>query len=367
MTMNYPPAPEPMASSTFQVDPEMAAQALRGVGSGVGNTLTSLYSLIRHPVTSAEQTIEGIKSLPELYRSIVGASAPADGQLPSALQGLTASGIGELAGSAINPFDLISALRAPEALSKLVIGEKGMQRLGNKSAEIQQIPHSGPGGAARMEIPDDISNYHLSTMPTRAEDSTDTSAWTRLGDIITHPKAFKAYPELADVRVGMLPMDNLGAYYSAYGNHIGMSDELDAVGVKNLLLHEIQHHIQTAEGWDPKTSIGLNYASTLAQAAREKAWQPEKEGARRYLMNYGEAEARVAQHRQDWTAAQRREIPFADHVAAERQRVEDLARDYKGKSEDFYKKAQLGNVMDQMALPSNVKKLIQIQSFDREL
>lgn len=104
----------------------------------------------------------------------------------------------------------------------------------------------------------------------------------RLEDVLDHEELFRAYPQLRHVRVVFdeMPKGVLGSF-SAEGNQITISEELrDAP--QDVLIHEIQHAIQNAEGfakgsnrqyWEEKLTNGDEIQSKGFQEAREKLIQ----------------------------------------------------------------------------------------------
>lgn len=104
----------------------------------------------------------------------------------------------------------------------------------------------------------------------------------RLEDVLDHEELFHAYPQLRHVRVVFdeTPKGVLGSF-SAEGNQITISEELrDAP--QDVLIHEIQHAIQNAEGfakgsnrqyWEEKLTNGDEIQSKGFQEAREKLIQ----------------------------------------------------------------------------------------------
>jgi hypothetical protein len=71
-----------------------------------------------------------------------------------------------------------------------------------------------------------------------------------LSDVLQHPALFAAYPDLANFGVTFVPGKTLNnARGSISGKQILLDDQLPGIDVKSVLLHEIQHGIQTIEGF----------------------------------------------------------------------------------------------------------------------
>lgn len=144
----------------------------------------------------------------------------------------------------------------------------------------------------------------------------------RLEDVLDHEELFRAYPQLRHVRVVFdeTPKGVLGSF-SAEGNQITISEELrDAP--QNVLIHEIQHAIQNAEGfakgsnrqyWEEKLTNGDEIQSKGFQEAREKLIQFQLDEAneevlalRDRLEKAGELDDGFREYDRIWEEAERR-------------------------------------------------------------
>ena len=144
----------------------------------------------------------------------------------------------------------------------------------------------------------------------------------RLEDILDHEELFRAYPQLRHVRVVFdeTPKGVLGSF-SAEGNQITISEELrDAP--QDVLIHEIQHAIQNAEGfakgsnrqyWEERLTNGDEIQSKGFQEAREKLIQFQLDEAneevlalRDRLEKAGELDDGFREYDRIWEEAERR-------------------------------------------------------------
>ena len=144
----------------------------------------------------------------------------------------------------------------------------------------------------------------------------------RLEDVLDHEELFRAYPQLRHVRVVFdeMPKGVLGSF-SAEGNQITISEELrDAP--QDVLIHEIQHAIQNAEGfakgsnrqyWEEKLTNGDEIQSKGFQEAREKLIQFQLDEAneevlalRDRLEKAGELDDDFREYDRIWEEAERR-------------------------------------------------------------
>ena len=144
----------------------------------------------------------------------------------------------------------------------------------------------------------------------------------RLEDVLDHEELFHAYPQLRHVRVVFdeTPKGVLGSF-SAEGNQITISEELRAAP-QDVLIHEIQHAIQNAEGfakgsnrqyWEEKLTNGDEIQSKGFQEAREKLIQFQLDEAneevlalRDRLEKAGELDDGFREYDRIWEEAERR-------------------------------------------------------------
>ena len=144
----------------------------------------------------------------------------------------------------------------------------------------------------------------------------------RLEDVLDHEELFRAYPQLRHVRVVFdeTPKGVLGSF-SAEGNQITISEGLrDAP--QDVLIHEIQHAIQNAEGfakgsnrqyWEEKLTNGDEIQSKGFQEAREKLIQFQLDEAneevlalRDQLEKAGKLDDGFREYDRIWEEAERR-------------------------------------------------------------
>ena len=155
----------------------------------------------------------------------------------------------------------------------------------------------------------------------------------RLEDVLDHEELFRAYPQLRHVRVVFdeTPKGVLGSF-SAEGNQITISEELrDAP--QDVLIHEIQHAIQNAEGfakgsnrqyWEEKLTNGdeiweeaerrgldkkINEYYDLRENYYDQLHKPQRSvPSELYYNTAGEIEARDAANRRPMSSETRKRI-----------------------------------------------------------
>ena len=100
----------------------------------------------------------------------------------------------------------------------------------------------------------EVFTDYVEALDWASEFSVQTSDGMQLGDFLRHDKLFEAYPRLRGVELRFEKLDaGTHGSYSASENTIRLDKSLrDAP--ENVLIHEIQHAIQNAEGFTPGSS-----------------------------------------------------------------------------------------------------------------
>lgn len=161
--------------------------------------------------------------------------------------------------------------------------------------------HRGADGMWRFEISDDQAQLKVGGN-TAAEilDAAALDADTvRVGDVLDHPQLFAAYPHLEHIRVELMPAGEPAIarlMRDATGARMQVRGSVKRAALPSVMLHELQHAIQGAEGFAEGGSRGA-LTSDL-----------DKSGAETYRRLAGEVEARNTQSRQRMTAQQRRAV-----------------------------------------------------------
>jgi hypothetical protein len=122
--------------------------------------------------------------------------------------------------------------------------------------------HRGVDGKMRFEIDDSEAAVH-------AEDLSKYRH-ARLGDVLDHPELMKAYPKLEDIPVTSSWDLKVNGSFDPSTNTISLRDpsEYPATGkdsLKSVLLHEVQHVIQTQEGFARGGNSGEFAAPRVAE------------------------------------------------------------------------------------------------------
>lgn len=139
----------------------------------------------------------------------------------------------------------------------------------------------------KMEIPDDVAKLLKEPSEISIQNSGIIKGGDKLSSVIEHPWLFKAYPELKDVKIGFNgKMDDAIAKF----HHEGMIEvgpdwkTLNPEKRTAILLHEIQHYVQTKEEFykdmiqDPKFKPPKEFEDNLqaAEKAVQKLMKEEK-------------------------------------------------------------------------------------------
>ncbi|ELH1551155.1 PLxRFG domain-containing protein [Pseudomonas aeruginosa] len=120
-----------------------------------------------------------------------------------------------------------------------------------------------------------------------------------VGDVLSHPQLFAAYPDLQRIPVAVMPegvtaLARLRRF--ATGNQVEVQANMPRTEVASAILHELQHAIQIREGF------------AMGGSARTFVSNFDKTGAATYRRLAGEVEARNTQARLKMTPRLRRDI-----------------------------------------------------------
>lgn len=226
----------------------------------------------------------------------------------------------------LEQFAGLEALGAPvEDLGRAI----SMEREGASKADIEEKTgwRRGPDGQWRWEIDDSKARF------TERGSTMNVGHIAFLGDMIEHADLFEAYPQLRDVPVRIV--EGAGGGWNGQSMTLGVKNlhRFEAREGMGVLLHEIQHAIQTIEGFafgaspKPEALRRMGYGSELdAEIAKLRAGMKQLDdsgwgsaggledadiepvAARNiYQRSAGEIEARNTQARRNMTLAERRE------------------------------------------------------------
>lgn len=280
---------------------EVIADSMEGILAD-GNVLAELSELVREKDATLWEKIrdwfqklaEDIRKMVESYKGFRPdtyegrAVAELEGMLPS-LEGfytdalLTASENYRVSGGQKNTTQEGSKKNSFAGRDSATADHSALQRaeeLARQGVDNETIRqktgwYKGMDGKWRYEIDD-----------SQIEISNDIINYMRLGELIQHEKLFAAYPDLADIDVVFQSLDAgvSGSYHPQFDS-INLSYKLknDPVGLKDTLVHEIQHAIQHREGftngataasWERKIKAGFD---SRRAADIRKAQETERE------------------------------------------------------------------------------------------
>ena len=170
-----------------------------------------------------------------------------------------------------------------------------------------------PDGVLKQEIPDNFARLRADFNAAIANKANDYKSGIEgeIGGMLQHSELFKAYPDLlqnlrytVNKQPDWLPESAAGAQYSkTFGGKEKISTstktEEDAL---SKLMHELQHAVQTREGWQ---------SGGLESQFRDT---PEMSAFDKYRALAGEVEARAVQARRTMTPEQRQEtFPLSNY------------------------------------------------------
>jgi hypothetical protein len=153
-----------------------------------------------------------------------------------------------------------------------------------------------------------------------------------VSSIYYHPELFRAYPSLAKTEAEFMPKGQTATGQMG-GNILRMQYDLPNKPAKSVMLHELQHGVQSFEGFSPGANtkdiklsdipaVYIKRAEKLMNKAQKLTDQDKLQEANNvmsernrvleqgryaaYKRNAGEVEARLTQRRMDLTDAERR-------------------------------------------------------------
>lgn len=165
--------------------------------------------------------------------------------------------------------EMMAGVAAKGANSEALNAAKQMENSGASSREIWDATgwHRGKDRKWRFEIPDTGAKFKKDFAEMEESALFKPAAKVKLGDLLDHPKLFEAYPEAANIEVvkrkGFLDFGGLQGWFDGK-NDIGITPY--AQHPLSTLLHEVQHWIQTQEGF----AQGGNEDSVFAALSDEQ-------------------------------------------------------------------------------------------------
>lgn len=170
-------------------------------------------------------------------------------------------------------------------------------------------------GVWRFEIDD--SRADLKQRPDRLlwfffdENGKRNDVKVPLSEVLYHPKLFAAYPQLMNLMVSGSEDPNWSFFSNSRGR-IELAPNLLLEGtnvVLGVLLHEIQHAVQTIEGFAKGTSPSSSDAAQWVQDTKKQTGKDVTTNDY-YYRSHGEVEARAVTERMFLVDFERKEFPF---------------------------------------------------------
>ena len=176
--------------------------------------------------------------------------------------------------------------RAKSANIQQLAEAEELERAGTPMEEIRK----GTGwfrsmdGKWRFELSDDGMTFRM-----RPENIPNT---TTLGELIDHEELFAAYPDMRNMRVDFLSMPEYArGNYNLATNSIDLNENMrsDFQQLAETLVHEIQHAIQTREGF--ASGASTTYWDRRKLEGFDSKRKPNQARINRAVQNYNEAAA----------------------------------------------------------------------------
>jgi hypothetical protein len=150
----------------------------------------------------------------------------------------------------------------------------------------------GPDGKLRFEVPDTGANFKIPV------ENLQPGQELKANELLSHPLLYDFYPELANVNVRIVkePKKTWSGAYNfdtqTIDLNIGSKHFKNPITAISNALHETQHFVQSVEDF----AKGSNWKSYLKDP-KNYTEADKAEAIKRYMKDYGEAEARNVQFR----------------------------------------------------------------------
>jgi hypothetical protein len=133
------------------------------------------------------------------------------------------------------------------------------ERAASKGMEADEIRErygwfQAPDGDWKFEIPDNNARLVPEPDPTMTANMFDV--WNPNGYKLEHPELLRAYPQLKQYKFRVHSRDDHGseAYHDAANKVISLASDLPPNEALKAVLHELQHGVQSIEGFNPGAS-----------------------------------------------------------------------------------------------------------------
>ncbi len=150
----------------------------------------------------------------------------------------------------------------------------------------------GPDGKLRFEVPDTGANFKIPV------EKLQPGQELKANELLSHPLLYDFYPELANVNVRIVkePKQTWSGAYNfdtqTIDLNIGSKHFKNPITAISNALHETQHFVQSVEDF----AKGSNWRSYLKDP-KNYTEADKAEAIKKYMKDYGEAEARNVQFR----------------------------------------------------------------------
>lgn len=272
----------------------------------------TLGDVVSNPMASAEQVVNNANDRARVLNQL---SAQTASQGIAGLTSPQGQQLANLYSESYNPAGIFIGAKAK--IWNKANAEKFLDLEGQGLSPIEIWKKTGtfrtPDGVLKQEIPDNFARLRADFNAAIANKANDYKSGIEgeIGGMLQHSELFKAYPDLlqnlrytVNKQPDWLPESAAGAQYSkTFGGKEKISTstktEEDAL---SKLMHELQHAVQTREGWQ-SGGLESQFRNTPEMSAFDK-----------YRALAGEVEARAVQARRTMTPEQRQQtFPLSNY------------------------------------------------------
>ena len=199
----------------------------------------------------------------------------------------------------------ISDDTAKVSLPDYMTGEQIQSKLDEYNARLKELSkemeqYKKPSSYRQFNDPKgvELANQYDEILTQRSQLPQRPEIETTLGEVLDHPTLYKAYPELAEYKLRILPEGAKGGFFDQQNKTIEISGR-DKEFLESSLLHEVQHGVQRLEdfaiGGNPDASSFLEIEAAKAQVreARNRFEKNTKQASYDFRTNRDAAKVRL--------------------------------------------------------------------------
>ena len=210
--------------------------------------------------------------------------------IPTKLAALAKGSIPAIAGTFIGPKHPAWSKEAAELALQMKANGVDPRSIHRTTGTLTELP----GYPAVQEISDKGASWHPYIQQNGADGDIGPAR-----SFMSHPQLFDGYPNLGKVSTTLsFSSDKPEGYFMRGDRYMGVAGRTPEEA-RSVMLHELQHGVQSEENWPGGTSIFKARSFLPANATNDEV-------KHRYLTNTGEVMARITEARRDLDDIQRR-------------------------------------------------------------